>query len=254
MAIDRVVLELAARVPRAGVLLDLDGTLAPIVARPELVRILPEIRTALARIAERLDVIGVISGRPSPQVRDIVGVAGVRIVGTHGLEDALPMTAELLGEIEAAAAAAGAWVERKGAAAAIHFRGLEDPEAAEALASGPLEAIAASHELEVVPGKRILELMPAGMPRKGGALDRIARERELEAVLFAGDDVGDLDAFTALKRLRADGVWTCGVVARGEGTPPEVIAAADVVVDGPDGMAGLVSSIADELDRRATGS
>ena len=90
VAIDRVVLELAARVPRAGVLLDLDGTLAPIVARPELVRILPEIRTALARIAERLDVIGVISGLPSPQVRDIVGVVGVRIVGTHGLEDALP--------------------------------------------------------------------------------------------------------------------------------------------------------------------
>jgi trehalose 6-phosphate phosphatase len=101
-----------------------------------------------------------------------------------------------------------------------------------------------------VPGKRILELTPAGRPRKGGAVERIARERVLEAVLFAGDDVGDLDAFASLERLRAQGVWTCGVVARGDDTPPEVEAAADVVVDGPRGMAALLASIADELDRR----
>jgi trehalose 6-phosphate phosphatase len=251
-AIDRVVQELAARAPRAGIFLDVDGTLAPIVARPELARILPEIGPTLARLAGRLEVVAVISGRPSEQVRVLVDVDGVVIVGTHGLEDEPPMSAEVLEEVEAAVAAVGAWVEPKGAAAAVHFRALEDPEAAEAASTAPLAAIAAVHDLEIVPGKRILELTPAGRPRKGGAVERIARDRGLEAVLFAGDDVGDLDAFAALARLRAAGLWTCGVVARGVDTPPEVEAAADAVVDGPSGMAALLASIADELERHAT--
>jgi len=249
-AIDRVVRELAARAPQAGVFLDLDGTLAPIVARPELARILPEVGPTLARIARRLEVVAVISGRPSEQVRELVDVDGVVIVGTHGLEDERSMPADVLQEIAAAAAAVGAWVEPKGAAAAVHFRALEDPEAAEAASRGSLAAIAVAHDLEVLPGKRILELTPGGRPRKGGAVERIARERGLEAVLFAGDDVGDLDAFAALERLRAQGLWTCGVVARGDDTPPAVEAAADVVVEGPGGIAALLASLADELDRR----
>jgi trehalose 6-phosphate phosphatase len=249
VAIDRVVKELTARAPRAGVFLDVDGTLAPIVARPELAQVLPEIGPTLARLAGGLEVVAVISGRPSQQVRALVDVDGVVIVGTHGLEDELPMSAEVLEEIEAAAAAVGAWVEPKGAAAAVHFRALEDPEAAEAASTAPLAAIATGNDLEIVPGKRILELTPAGRPRKGGAVERIARERGLEAVLFAGDDVGDLDAFAALARLRAVGLWTCGVVARGVDTPPEVEAAADAVVNGPSGTAALLASIADELER-----
>ena len=251
VAIHRVVTELAARAPRVGVFLDLDGTLAPIVARPELTRILPEVRPTLTRIARRLDVVAVISGRPSAQVRELVDVDGVVIVGTHGLEDEEAMTAQVFEELEAAAAAVGAWVEPKGAAAAVHFRGLEEPEAAEAASAERLAAIAMTHGLEILSGKRIVELMPAGRPRKGGAVERIARERRLDGVLFAGDDVGDLDAFAALGRLRAGGMWTCGVAARGLETPREVDAAADLVVDGPRGVEALLAAIADELDRRA---
>jgi trehalose 6-phosphate phosphatase len=202
-------------------------------------------------MARRLDVVAVISGRPSGQVRDLVDVEGVVVVGTHGLEDERSMPAEVLAEIEAAAAAVGAWVEPKGAAAAVHFRGLKDPEAAEAASAGVLAGLAATHDLEVLPGKRILELTPAGRPRKGGAVERIAREHRMKGVLFAGDDVGDLDAFAALDRLRASGLWTCAVAARGPDTPPEVEAAADLVVEGPRGTAALLAAIADELDRRA---
>ncbi len=246
--------EIARLAPRAGLFLDLDGTLAPIVARPELVRILPEIQLVLSRLAKRLEVVAVVSGRPSSQVRELVDVEDVVVVGTHGLEGEPPMAAEVLVEIEAAAAAVGAWVEPKGAAAAVHFRGLEDPEAAEAASAGALAALATAHSLEILPGKRILELTPEGRPRKGGALERIARERALQGILFAGDDVGDLDAFAALDKLRASGLWTCGVVARGKEAPPEVEAAADLVVDGPPGVAALLGSLADELDRGASGT
>ena len=117
---------------------------------------------------------------------------------------------------------------------------------------GSLAAIAAAHGLELVPGKRILELMPSGRPRKGGAVERIARERDLRGVLFAGDDVGDLDAFAALERLRADGLWTCGVVARAPETPPEVESAADLVVEGTHGVAVMLEALATELERAAS--
>jgi trehalose 6-phosphate phosphatase len=233
------------------VFLDLDGTLAPIVPRPELSEVLPEIPPVLARLASRLDVVALISGRPSAQVLALLDVDGVRIVGTHGLEDERPMAEEILEEVRAAAAAVGAWVEPKGAAAAVHFRGLEDPERAQTASAGPLAEIAAAHDLEIVPGKRILELAPAGRPRKGGAVERLAQEGGITAVLFAGDDVGDLDAFAALDRLRAQGLWTCGVAAGGPETPAEVVAAADLRVEGPAGIAALLGSIATELEAPA---
>lgn len=244
---------IAARAPRAGVFLDLDGTLAPIVPRPELSEVLPEIPEVLAGLARRLDAVAVISGRPSDQVRELLDVEGVEIVGTHGLEDVRAMAEEILDEIRAVAAAVGAWVEPKGAAAAVHFRALEDPEAAESASSGRLAVIAATYDLEVVPGKRILELAPAGRPRKGGAVERIATDRELAAVLFAGDDVGDLDAFAGLDRLRTRGLWTCAIAAGGRETPAEVLAAADLVLEGPSGVAALLSSIAAELERPTPG-
>ena len=240
---------IAARAPRAGVFLDLDGTLAPIVARPELSRVLPGIPSVLARLVGGLDVVAVVSGRQSHQVRELLDVEGVEIVGTHGLEDVRPMAEEVLDEIRAVAEVVGAWVEPKGAAAAVHFRALEDPEAAETATSGRLAVIAAAHDLEVVPGKRILELAPAGRPRKGGAVERIATDRELAAVLFAGDDIGDLDAFAALERLGERGLWTCAIAAGGRETPAEVLAAADLILEGPSGVAALLGSIADELER-----
>jgi trehalose 6-phosphate phosphatase len=240
---------IAARAPRAGVFLDLDGTLAPIVPRPELSEVLPEIPEVLARLARGLDAVAVISGRPSDQVRELLDVEGVEIVGTHGLEDERPMAEEILDEIRAVASAVGAWVEPKGAAAAVHFRALEDPEAAETASSGRLAVVAATYDLEVVPGKRILELAPAGRPRKGGAVERIATDRGLAAVLFAGDDIGDLDAFAALDRLGTRGLWTCAIAAGGRETPADVLAAVDLVIEGPSGVAALLASIADELER-----
>jgi len=189
-----VVARIAGRPDQAGLFLDVDGTLAPIVARPELAQVLPEIPPILARLAKRLAVVAVISGRPSAQVRDMVDIEGVLVVGTHGLEDEPAMDAATLEEIREVAATVGAWVESKGAAAAVHFRGVEDPLAAATAAEPALAAVAAANGLEVLGGKRILELTPAGRRRKGGAVERVARDQGLEVVVFAGDDVGDLDA------------------------------------------------------------
>ena len=233
---------------RAGVFLDVDGTLAPIVSRPELARVLPEIPELLERMARRVAIVALVSGRASEDVRRIVDAPGVRIFGTHGLEDEPPLARETLREIEDVAESVGAWVEQKGAAVAVHFRALPDPAAAAETAAGPLTKVAAAHGLELVPGKAILELMPVGAPRKGDVVQLLVEEGTLEAVFFAGDDVGDLDAFAALDRLRTAGLWTCAVAVAGPDVSPAVIDAADVAVDGPAGVAALLRSIADELD------
>ena len=79
----------------------------------------------------------------------------------------------------------------------------------------------------------VLELVPRDRPMKGGAVERLAGEHGLEAVLFAGDDVADLDAFAALDRLAISGLVAVKVAVRGAETPRELVAGADLSVDGP---------------------
>jgi trehalose 6-phosphate phosphatase len=232
----------------AGIFLDLDGTLAPIVARPELARVLPQVPDVLARLVGRVAVVAVVSGRPVEQVRELVDVGGVEAVGTHGLDAVDPMPPAVLREIQEVATSVGAWVEPKGAAVAIHFRNVEDPLAAATAAEPALAAVAAANRLELIGGKRILELTPAGLPRKGGAVERIVDDRGLGVAVFVGDDVGDLDAFEALGRLRATGVWTCAIASQGAETASAVVDAADLVVPGPPAVLELLTSIADALD------
>jgi trehalose 6-phosphate phosphatase len=248
--VEMVVAELVARADRAGIMLDVDGTLAPIVPRPEQARVLPEVPAILGRLVARVGVVAVISGRPSDQVRGLVDVPGVEVVGTHGLERVDAMDPAALAAIEGVATSVGAWVEPKGAAAAVHFRALPDPDAAAAAAGGPLSQVAAEHGLELVPGKAILELMPVGAPRKGDAVQLLVEGEDLDAVLFAGDDVGDLDAFATLARLRSGGLWTCAVAAGGPDVSPAVIEAADLVVEGPAGVVALLGALADAFEGR----
>jgi trehalose 6-phosphate phosphatase len=245
---EELVRAVVSRAEHAGIFLDLDGTLAPIAATPDVAYVLPEVPGVLARLVRQLAVVAVVSGRRSEEVRRIVRVEGVEAVGTHGLEDQPPMPPEVLRRIEEVASSVGAWVETKGAAAAVHFRGLADAEAATMAAAPVLAAVAAEQGLELVGGKRILELMPAGRPRKGGAVEAIARALDLEAAMFVGDDVGDLDAFAALGRLRTEGVWTCAVIAEGPETSAEVAAAADLTVDGPTGVVRLLIAIANAVE------
>lgn len=86
----------------------------------------------------------------------------------------------------------------------------------------------------------VLELVPADRPMKGGAVERLVRERGLDAVLFAGDDVADIDAFEALDRLSDEGMLTLRVAVRAPETPEELVRRADLAVDGPGGLVELL--------------
>ncbi len=190
--------------------------------------------------------VAVVSGRRSDEVSELLAVPGVRCYGLYGLEEvSLAAVGAILPHVEAAASSvAEAWVEDKSISLAVHYRQAPDPARARVALVSALEPVAASAGLDLVEGKMVIELVPAGRPMKGGAIRILVEEQRLAAALFAGDDVADLDAFAALDRLAGGGVITVKVAVGGEETPEELIAAADLTVDGPEGLVGLLRQLA----------
>jgi trehalose 6-phosphate phosphatase len=230
----------------AGLFVDFDGTLADIVERPDDARPVEGAGAALSALARRYAVVAVITGRRAEEVVGLLGTEGVRYEGVYGLQEgAEELALAVVAEVERAAAVEpAAWVEEKGASVAVHYRAAADPDLARRRLLGALAPVASASGLELAEGKRVVELVPAGRPRKGGTVERIAGELELRSVLYAGDDVADLDAFAGLDRLASHGLAAVRVAVRSAGTPEELVAAADVVAEGPAGMLELLRGLA----------
>jgi trehalose 6-phosphate phosphatase len=242
--IERRMTDLRRLAGHAGILLDFDGTLSEIVLRPELARAHEGVAQELMRLAAAYAVVAAISGRPTDDLRRLIEVPGVRYVGLYGLEEAAQIDDEIIEAVETLARSCpGAWVERKGATATVHVRQAPDPDAATAELSGPLRELAASRGLEVIHGKRALEVVPAGRTRKGGAVERIVTERGLAAALYAGDDLADAEAFAALDALEAHGGTAIRVAVLGTETPEALVAASDLSVEGPAGLVELLRAL-----------
>lgn len=232
----------------AGVLLDFDGTLAEIVERPELAAAVDGVGDALVALVGRYRLVGILTGRRAAEIVDRLGeVSGLRVFGLYGLEGSVPMdlpASTLDGAHRAASLVAGAWVEDKGGSLAVHYRQAVDADLARSTLLEALRLVAATAALEIIEGKMVIELVPPGRPLKGGAIERLTGEHGLRALLYAGDDLADLDAFAALDRVRELGAVTIKVAVRGTETPPELIAGADLVADRPGGLVELLRTLA----------
>ena len=248
---------------KALIALDFDGTVAPIVADPERARAHPDAVPALARLAGRVAVIAVITGRPAEVAVRLGGFAdhpelsGLIVLGAYGAErwDAAtgelrtppphPGVAAARAELPELAAPAGAFIEDKGNALAVHTRRAADPAGAFEALREPLARLAERHRLHVEPGRLVLELRPGGMD-KGVALTALARETGAGSVLYAGDDLGDLPAFAAVADLAAAG--TPGLrVCSGSAEVTALAEATDLTVPGPEGLAALLTELAARL-------
>ena len=199
---DALVERLASAPEHAGLFLDFDGVLAPIVARPEDATVPPETCAELGRLAGRYRLVAVVSGRPSADVRARVGLDGIVYVGTHGLE--LDPRAEDWRERVHAFGEAATWpadqIEDKGLTVAFHYRDRDD----EGAAVTELEALAARARGEGFAtrfGRKVLEVLPPLDSNKGTAVRRLLDESGLRRALVAGDDTTDLDAFRAVEEL-----------------------------------------------------
>jgi trehalose 6-phosphate phosphatase len=155
--------------------------------------------------------------------------------------------AELPAALAAAGADPGVWVEDKRLALVVHARRAADPDAELARLGPVLDRLAERLGLETHPGKMVVELRPPGFD-KGGVLRRLAAAARPGAVLFAGDDLGDLPGFAAVEELRAAG--TPGLtVASASAEAVAVAERADIAVDGPPGVVRLLTDLADALGR-----
>lgn len=244
--------------------LDFDGTLAHIVEDPTQAFAHEHSVAALAQIGSQLGHIAIITGRPVRQALELGGFAGLAgleglvIFGQYGRErwDAatgdlvspprdpqIAIVEELLPQWLVDRDAEGVRIEDKGLAIALHTRGL-GAGVYDRIAPA-LRALAAEHGLDVEPGRQVVELRTAVID-KGDALLAYVAEIGARHVIFAGDDLGDVPAFEAVIRLRADGI-TGLLICSASAEQDALVALADLVLDGPDAVAGWLQELADDL-------
>jgi trehalose 6-phosphate phosphatase len=235
------------RAGQAGVFLDFDGVLAPIVDEPDQARPANGVTEALSELAECYEVVAIVSGRPTAFLQPhlppgvvISGLYGLEVVRDgerrdHPLAGAWREAVEDVVRASADHGPAGMHVESKGVSLTLHYRThpelegeVHDWAAAQAARSG----------LVARPARMSVELHPPIAADKGTALETLAVD--LEAACYAGDDAGDIPAFDALDRLAGAGVHTLRVAVASAESPAPLVDRADVVLRGSDEVIGFL--------------
>jgi trehalose 6-phosphate phosphatase len=222
----------------AAIFLDVEGVLAPIVARPEDARVPDGTRRELERLARCYGLVAAVTGRTSAVAREIVGVDSLTYAGEHGLElDA--RAAGWASQIHGFAAEVP-WpdVEVKPLTAAFHYRTAPDREQARRELE-PVAAAALDVGLRTRWGRMVLEILPPLDVSKGTAVRALLEQTGLRRALYAGDDTTDLDGFGALDGLEV-AVRVAVVSAEG---PAELGERADMIVGSTDAFAELLGQL-----------
>lgn len=250
----------------ALIAIDFDGTLAPIVSDPARAfadRVAVE---ALARIGGHVGHVAIVTGRPVATVLelgDFVGRRGLErltIFGQYGAErwdsatgiiegaptpGGMPVIESALPAALALAGVDGAFIEHKGRALVVHTRTLDDPQRAFDAAAGPVRRLAEENGMVAEPGRFVWEIRD-GVTDKGTVLRAFITEIGARTVVFAGDDLGDLPAFDAVDEHREHG--GVGMLVCSASHEQDALAGrADLVVDGPVGIATWLTELAEDI-------
>jgi trehalose 6-phosphate phosphatase len=246
---------------RSAILLDVDGTLAPIVRHASDAHVPEATRALLIGIEHRYGTVACVSGRQASDARRIVSIGSFTYVGSHGAELLLPGAMEPTVDPEVAS-----WtprvqaftaeqspqalhrlrvrVEDKGVMTAFHWRGAPDEAAAEAVVR---EIAERAEEAGLAPhwGRKVLEVRPPVRIDKGVGLVTLLRDADVEHALYIGDDNTDLDAFRGLDELVEAGRLTTAlrIGVRSDEGPSELADAADLLVDGPAGVRAVLEAL-----------
>ncbi|HQR26993.1 MAG TPA: trehalose-phosphatase [Nocardioides sp.] len=260
-----------AAAPAAVVGLDMDGTLSPIVDDPALAHVHPDAPEVLVEVARAVRAVAIITGRPARQALALGGLDEVGeaiaadgrelyVFGQYGHErwsssqrrvvSPRPPAGlgRFLAELPAVlrrADAATAYVEEKGLGVAVHTRRMPDPAEALDRILAPMTELATRHGLLVEPGRNVVEVRAPGVD-KGWAVHTLAREQDAGGFLFAGDDLGDVEAFAAVDELAGGGLATL-LVCSASREQSALRERADVVVPGPEGVLGLLRQLAEDV-------
>ncbi len=253
---------LTANPSQAAIFCDIDGTLAPIVNRPEDSHVREEVSVLLGRLGRRYAMVACVSGRPVAEARRLVGVGAIAYVGSHGAEilragakrpDLIDAFASWEGRVRdfATERADGrdfkqlrVRLEDKGPIKAFHWRGSPDETAAETLLQGVAQE-AEGAGLAIHWGRKVLELRPPVPVDKGQGVRTLVETTPVRAALYGGDDATDLDAFDALDTLTAEGRLddAIRVGVRSPEGPEAIVKRADVVVEGVRGFTDVLIAL-----------
>ena len=255
---------LVAVVGSAVVGLDFDGTLAPIVDDPDSAHIHPDAPGVLLDLSSVVRAVAVVTGRPARKVLALGGLEQVGreigetgrelfVFGQYGFERWTSTSRRVvsprppqglsgflrdLPQVLRDADAPDAYVEDKGLAIAVHTRRLDDPVAAFERLEPRLRDLATRFDMVLEPGRNVIEARSPGMD-KGEVVRSLTEELGAGAFLFAGDDLGDVEAFAAVDELRAQGLPTL-LVCSASDEESALLERSDVVVKGPDGVLDLL--------------
>lgn len=263
---------IAAAAAETLVGLDFDGTLSPIVEDPASARIHPDAASVLIALAPHVKALAIVTGRPAGQVVELGGLAAIAdalgelgkelyVFGQYGNErwsgadrvvvgppppEGLAAFEAALPEVLAAHGAEDAYIEEKGLAVGVHTRRFPDPDGLAARLLPPLTELAGEHGLVIEPGKQVIEVRAPGM-HKGHAIDTLISEVSPGAILFGGDDLGDIEAFEAVRAWgKTTGSATLLVYSHAGPDRGPLADLADLEVQGPDGVLELLRRLTDE--------
>ncbi len=246
---------------RCALFLDVDGTLAPVVERADDARVPTDVSRVIGRLSARLGLVACVSGRAAADAKRLVGVGGVVYAGAHGAELIDPATGaverapelaaweqpiqDFVGSLDAGELRrAGVRLEDKSFIQALHWRGTEHDEVAERLVASA-ESAARERGFEIHHGRMVLEIRPPIDFNKGVVVSRLVKDHGSQFAAYVGDDNTDVDAFDALLTLHARGdleeALCVGVSS--EEAPARLLERADVMVEGPTGVASLLQEI-----------
>lgn len=240
--------------PRVGLITDVDGTISPIVDSPDDARVTPRSRQLLTQLQTQLAVVGVVSGRAVADVARRVGIPDLVYMGNHGMEHwqdgqavVAPEIAEFRPNIQSAIDSLtprlmeGMFIEDKQTTISIHFRKAPFPDTIEKEFFSVIQRIAEDNDLDAFAGRMIFEIRPRVNVNKGVAFQHIVETYDLDAAMFIGDDITDVDAFRMAKRLHdSDDCYSLAVGVESSATPPLVVETADMMVSGVSDVESLL--------------
>lgn len=248
----------------AAIFLDLDGTLAPIMPRPDEVVVLPTISRLVRQLSYRYLAVTIVSGRPATEVRRITGNPELIYIGNHGFETMLPGHAvvvcdeaqphipavrELLefSRSREDMTEAGVMVEDKSATVSLHYRRAPDPEAARRYIEKQILPKARKLGLVASEGRMVVEIKPPANVNKGVAVGSLLDRLDCRTAVYIGDDATDIDALKELRRRRRrkDTVMV-GIGVISEEMPRDLPKNADLLVERVSGVELVLQILAGE--------
>ena len=244
---------------------DIDGTLSPIADSPDAAYLSPGAAEELLALSERGIRVVAISGRAAIDAQRLVGLPTLDYAGNHGFELLTQLGRQVTDEVTLAAEQvnaalqdvqdvidflpAGVLVEDKTYTGSVHYRLTSDPLVAAQVLRPLLESIARKRGLMITEGRLVFEIRPRLEINKGVFATNDVRLHGIRTAAFLGDDITDLDGFSALKQLTADGELlgsaTVGVVA--QESPERVLQESDFLVEGVSGLVAVLRELNERL-------